>query len=111
MTKSSPGARAGAIKDWTKGNIIQNILQISWPISILGGLWSVNQILEMIWLGRVGAASIAGVEVGGFVVALVMMVKSGLSMGERAMVARYIGAGEDATANHIASQALIIAAV
>jgi putative MATE family efflux protein len=111
VIKGSPGARAGVIKDWTKGNIIQNILQISWPIFILGALWSVNQILEMIWLGKVGAASIAGVGVGGFVVALAMTVKSGLSMGERAMVARYIGAGEDATANHIASQALIIAAV
>jgi putative MATE family efflux protein len=111
ITKGSPGARAGVIKDWTKGNIARNILQISWPISILGALWSVNQILEMIWLGKLGAASIAGVGVGGFVVALVMTIKSGLSMGERAMVARYIGAGEDATANHIASQSLIIAAV
>jgi putative MATE family efflux protein len=111
ITKGSPGARAGVIKDWTKGNIVRNILQISWPISILGALWAGNQILEMIWLGRLGAASIAGVGVGGFVVALAMTVKSGLSMGERAMVARYIGAGEDATANHIASQSLIIAAV
>jgi putative MATE family efflux protein len=110
ITKGSPGARAGVIKDWTKGNIIQNILQISWPIVILGGLWSVNQILEMIWLGKIGEASLAGVGVGGFVVALVVTMKSGLSMGERAMVARYIGAGEDATANRIAGQALIIGA-
>jgi putative MATE family efflux protein len=110
ITKGSPGNRPGVLKDWTKGNIIQNILEISWPIFILGASWSVNQILEMIWLGKIGAASIAGVAVGGFVVALVVTVKSGLSMGERAMVARNIGAGNDATANHVASQALIIAA-
>jgi putative MATE family efflux protein len=98
-------------KDWTKGNIIQNILMISWPIFVLGALWSVNQILEMIWLGKLGASSIAGVGVGGFIVAFVVTMKSGLSVGEKAMVARFIGAGDDTTANHIASQALVISAI
>ena len=109
-SKNLFGVRSTLIKNWTKGNIIQNILLISWPIIILGALWSVNQILEMIWLGKLGASSIAGVGVGGFVIALVMTVKSGLSVGEKAMVARCIGAGDDATANHIASQALVISA-
>jgi putative MATE family efflux protein len=98
-------------KDWTKGNIVQNVLMISWPIIVLGALWSVNQILEMIWLGKLGTSSIAGVGVGGFVVALVVMIKSGFSVGEKAMVARFIGAGDDAMANHIASQALVISAI
>ncbi len=84
---------------------------ISWPIIVLGALWSVNQILEMIWLGKLGTSSIAGVGVGGFVVALVVMIKSGFSVGEKAMVARFIGAGDDAMANHIASQALVISAI
>jgi putative MATE family efflux protein len=96
--------------DWTKGNIVQNIILISWPIIVLGALWSANQILEMIWLGKLGASSIAGVGIGGFIVALMVTVKSGLSMGEKAMVARFIGAGDDAMANHIASQALVISA-
>jgi putative MATE family efflux protein len=107
----SPWIRASMSKDWTKGNIIQNILMISWPIFVLGALWSVNQILEMIWLGKLGASSIAGVGVGGFIVAFVVTMKSGLSVGEKAMVARFIGAGDDTTANHIASQALVISAI
>jgi putative MATE family efflux protein len=109
-TKNSPGVKVSLSKDWTKGNIIQNILLISWPIMILGVLWSVNQILEMIWLGKIGASSIAGVGIAGFIVALVMTVKSGLSVGEKAMVARFIGAGDDAAANHIASQSMVITA-
>jgi len=44
-------------------------------------------------------------------VVLMITVKSGFSVGEKAMVARFIGAGDDATANHIASQALVISAV
>jgi putative MATE family efflux protein len=107
----SPGNRANLSKDWTKGNTIQNVLMISWPIIVLGAFYSVNQILEMIWLGKLGASAIAGVGIGGFVVVLVITVKSGISIGEKAMVARFIGAGDDATANHIASQALIISAI
>jgi putative MATE family efflux protein len=98
-------------KDWTKGDIIQNILLISWPILILGALFALNQILELVWLGRLGAPSLAGVGISGFVVALVTMVKSGFSIGERAMVARFVGGGDDAMANHTASQALIITAI
>ena len=64
----------------------------------------------MICVGRLGAASIAGVGVAGFVVLLMVMVKSGLSIGERAMVARFIGAGDVAAANHVATQAFIISA-
>ncbi|MFC1901888.1 MATE family efflux transporter [Chloroflexota bacterium] len=75
---------------------------------LLGVIYSVNLILEMIWVGKLGAASIAGVGVGGFIVVLVVTVKSGLSLGERAMVARFIGAGDVDTANRIAGQALVI---
>lgn len=109
-TTSSLRERAAFSKDWTKGNIVQNILLLSWPMILLGVLYSVNLILEMIWVGKLGAASIAGVGVGGFIVMLVIMVKSGLGAGERAMVARFIGAGDVAMANRIAGQALVIGA-
>jgi len=50
------------------------------------------------------------VGVAGFIIALVIMVKSDLCIGERAMVARFIGAGDVATANHVAGQGYIISA-
>jgi putative MATE family efflux protein len=78
---------------------------------ILGALWAANLILELIWVGKLGAASIAGVGVAGFVVSLVVTMKSSLSIGERAMVARFIGAGDVATANRIVGQAFVISAV
>jgi len=98
-------------RDWTKGSIIQNMLLLSWPILVLGLLYTGNLILEMIWLGRLGASSIAGVGVGGFIVLLVVTAKSGLSHGERAMVARFVGSGDIEAANHIAGQAFVISAV
>jgi putative MATE family efflux protein len=110
-TTSSPGERAAVSKDWTKGSIIQNLLLLSWPVMVLGALYSVNLILEMIWVGKLGPASIAGVGVSGFMVLLVVSVKNGLGAGERAMVARYVGGGDVAGANHVAGQAFIISAV
>ncbi|MBN2060192.1 MAG: MATE family efflux transporter [Deltaproteobacteria bacterium] len=98
-------------KDWTKGSIIQNILLISWPMIVLGVLYAFNLILEMIWVGKLGAASIAGVGVSGIVVLLVVAVKTGLGAGETALVARFVGGGDIAEANHVAGQAFVISAV
>lgn len=98
-------------RDWTEGSIVQNILLLSWPMIVLGILYTLNLILEMIWIGKLGAASIAGVGVGGIVVLLVVMVKTGLGTGEAALVARLIGGGDVAKANHVAGQAFVISFV
>jgi putative MATE family efflux protein len=105
---SSLKKSASIDRNWTEGSIVQNILLLSWPMIILGLLYTVNLIFELIWVGRLGAASIAGVGIAGFIVVLVGTVKTGISAGERAMVARFIGAGDIAGANHVAGQAFFI---
>ena len=85
-TTKSPGNSIAVSKDWTKGSIIQNILLLSWPMFILGILYTLNLILEMIWVGKLGAASIAGVGVSGIVVLLVVALRTGLGAGEAALV-------------------------
>jgi putative MATE family efflux protein len=97
-----------ALRDWTQGSIIQNILLLAWPVIVLGVLYAANLILEMIWVGKLGAPSIAGVGVAGFIVLLVVSFKTGLSVGERAMVARFIGQGDMASANRVAGQAFLV---
>ena len=62
----------------------------------------------MIWVGRLGAASIAGVGVSGMVTMLVGSLMMGLYQGLRAMVARFVGAGDVKGANHVAQQSLFI---
>jgi len=108
---SSPRKSIALSKDWTKGSIIQNILLLSWPMIILGILYTVNLILEMIWVGKLGSASIAGVGVSGIVVLLLVTVKAGLGTGEAALVARLVGGGEVDEANHVAGQAFVISAI
>ena len=69
MTSSS-NKSIGVNKDWTKGSVIHNILLLSWPMIVLGTLYTANLVLELIWVGKLGAASIAGVGVSGIVVLL-----------------------------------------
>lgn len=64
--------------------------------------------IDLIWVGRLGTAAIAGVGVSGMVVMLVNSMMMGLFMGLRAMVARFIGAGDARGANHVAQQALVV---
>ncbi len=64
--------------------------------------------IDMIWVGRLGAASVAGVGVSGMAVMLINSMMMSLNMGSRAMIARFIGAGDIKGANHVARQSFII---
>ena len=95
-------------RDWTKGNIASNFLSLSWPMVVGGALNMLGPTIDMIWVGRLGEASIAGVGVSGMVVQLVNSMTMGLFTGMRAMIARFMGAGDSQSAVHVARQALTI---
>jgi len=98
-------------RDWTKGSIVRNLLSLSWPMIVLESLWVVGMTLDMIWVGRFGAAAIAGVGVATTAVVLAVSAKAGLDAGMRAMVARYVGAGDTEGAREVAWQALVTSVV
>ncbi|UCH43204.1 MAG: MATE family efflux transporter [Dehalococcoidales bacterium] len=104
------GGRRGARykKDWTKGSIIGNLLSLAGPMMVTDGLNMMGPTIDMVWVGRLGAAAIAGVGISGMLVGLVNSARRGLSTGERAMIARFIGAGDEEGANHIAQQAFVV---
>lgn len=64
--------------------------------------------IDMIWVGKLGASAIAAVGVSGMIVQLANSLTMGLYQGLRAMVARFVGAGDTEQANHIARQAVVI---
>ena len=76
--------------------VISNILMMLGPT------------IDMIWIGRLGTVSIAAVGAAGTAVMLVMTAMMGLMMGMRAMIARFIGAGDVRDAHHVAQQTLVI---
>ncbi|OGO37357.1 MAG: hypothetical protein A2147_11690 [Chloroflexi bacterium RBG_16_57_8] len=95
-------------RDWTQGNITRNFLALSWPMVVSGTLNMMGPTIDMIWVGRLGEASIAGVGISTMVVQLVNSSVTGLFMGMRAMIARLVGAGDPDGANHVARQAFVV---
>ena len=95
-------------RDWTKGSIFRNLWSLSWPMIISSMLNMLGPTIDMIWVGKLGAAAIAGVGVAGIVVMLVNSARMGLDTGTRAMIARFVGAGDTEEANHVAKQAFVI---
>jgi putative MATE family efflux protein len=106
--ESSPRRETRLTRDWTKGSIIVNLWDLSWPIIITQTVMVMGPTVDMIWVGKLGAASIAGVGISGMIVQLMNVARMGLQMGTRAMVARFVGAGDEQGANHIAQQAFVL---
>ncbi|MGD9118771.1 MAG: MATE family efflux transporter, partial [Dehalococcoidia bacterium] len=68
----------------------------------------ISQIIDMIWVGRLGSSSIAGVGIASIFVMVVSSVDMGLNLGSRAMIARYVGAGDLQRANNVAGQSIFL---
>lgn len=75
---------------------------ISFSLATLG------PTIDMVWVGKLGAASMAGVGIAGLAVMVITSLISGLFTGTTAMVARFIGARDEGTSNLVAQQAFVI---
>ena len=102
------GGRGAFGRDWTQGGILGNLLQLSWPMVITSTLMMLGPTIDMIWVGKLGSASVAGVGVAGIAVQLTMGAMMGLAMGMRALIARFIGARDVDSANHVAQQGFVV---
>ena len=97
-------------RDWTQGSIIHNLWSLSWPVMIGNSVNMLGPTIDMIWVGRLGATAIAAVGVSGMGVMLTQTLLMGLFGGLRALVARFVGAGDNEAANHVSQQAFVIGA-
>ncbi len=98
-------------RDWTKGSVLRNLLALSWPVIVGQSLNMLGPTVDMIWVGKLGAAAVAGVGIAGMAVMVLNSLLMGLFTGVRAMVARFFGAGDSGGANHIAQQGFVIGIV
>jgi putative MATE family efflux protein len=103
--------KASVAKDWTEGPILGNLLHMSWPMVVMETLYVVSQVVDMIWVGRLGSASVAGVGIANIVLLFVMSMDFGIIVGVRAMIARRVGGRDVTGATYIAGQAFVLASV
>lgn len=95
-------------RDLTKGSVRLNLWFLSWPQMVEASLSVVDQLADLLWAGWLGSRAIAGLGVAQTYTQLVMMVRRGLDLAMRAMIARAVGAGNIQLANHAALQGLTL---
>ena len=111
MRKQAADKQHALPRDWVRGSVTGNLMSLSWPIMVHYALFMVGQAVDMIWIGRLGSAAVAGVGTAFIVHMLVVSAKMGLVAGARAMIARAIGKGDFQRANHLGTQAFVVSLI
>jgi putative MATE family efflux protein len=107
--KAPPMKDSNRRKDWTQGPILHNLLLLSWPMIVTEAVYMITQLFDMVWVGRSGSAAIAGLGIGLLLTFMVSTVDMAIIAGMRAMVSRFIGAGDPDNARKVAGQAYALA--
>jgi len=101
-------ALRGTHQDFTAGNLNRAILLLAIPMVLEMVLESLFAVVDVFWVGRLGADAIATVGLTESVLSLVVAIGFGLGMSTTAMVARRIGEKDPADAAVAGVQAIII---
>ncbi|MGD0989328.1 MAG: MATE family efflux transporter [Candidatus Sulfotelmatobacter sp.] len=81
----------GSHQDYTKGSLNRAILLLAVPMVLEMVLESLFAVVDVFWVGRLGANAVATVGLTESLLTLVFSVAMGLSLSTTAMVARRIG--------------------
>jgi putative MATE family efflux protein len=101
----------GSHQDYTAGSLNRAILLLAVPMVLEMVLESLFAVVDVFWVGRLGANAIATVGITESLLSLVFAVGMGLSLSTTAMVARRIGEKEPEDAAVAAVQAIILGLV
>ena len=97
--------------DYTRGNIFRNVLHLAWPMVAGNVLQNAFNIVDMMFVGRLGPSAIAAVALCGLLMEITWTLLIGVTIGTTAMVARFYGAGDRRTAGLTAMQSLSLGLV
>lgn len=108
-------ARArGRVSGTARGDTVslnRQMLALAWPSLVENLLQTMLGVVDLVFVGQLGADAIAGVGIGSQLMFLLMVVFMGLSVGNTALVARAVGAQDKADAQNVAKQSLVLAAL
>src|SRR5207248_4248474 len=104
-------ALRGSHQDYTAGNLNRAILLLAIPMVLEMVLASLFAVVDVFWVGHLGADAVATIGLTESMLTLVFAVGLGLSMSTTAMVARRIGEKDHEGASIAAVQAIILGLV
>ncbi len=101
-------ALRGSHQDYTTGNLNRAILLLAIPMVLEMVLESLFAVVDVFFVGRIGANAVATVGLTESLLSLVFAVAIGLSMSTTAMVARRIGEKDPEDASVAGVQAILL---
>src|SRR5436853_5674238 len=101
-------ALRGTHQDFTTGSLNRAILLLAIPMVLEMVLESLFAVVDVFWVGRLGAEAVATVGLTESLLSLVFAVGLGLSLSTTAMVARRIGEKDPSGAAVAGVQAIVI---
>src|SRR5215468_9598999 len=108
MWSSIREAIRGSHQDYTSGDLNRAILLLAIPMVLEMVLESLFAVVDVFFVGRVGANAVATVGLTESMLSLVFAVAIGLSMSTTAMVARRIGEKDSQEASIAGVQAIVL---
>jgi len=95
-------------RDLTAGKITQNLVYLAIPILMTYILQDAFEVIDMIFIGRLGSPKLAAVAMSGNILRLITVIGLGISTGATVVVSQSIGAKKQAEGENIALQSLLL---
>src|SRR5690606_33334785 len=99
------------MKDLTQNSIVRNILTMSAPIAIGMLFQTLYLLVDLYFVAGLGDAAIAGVGAAGTLMFVVLALTQVLAVGAVALIAQAVGRKDQADANPVVNQSLVLAAI
>ncbi len=99
------------INDLTSGPITPALLRLAWPVMLSNLFQTVYNLVDTLWLGRLGKVAIAAPTISWPLVFLMISLGAGVTIAGTALVAQYTGAKRYEEANHAAGQVFSFTAI
>ncbi len=93
----------------TDGPLAPAILRLALPMLVSSLLQNAQSLIDLFWIGRLGAAHVAALAIGGTVLMMLFPLLVGMAVGTVAVVSRRVGEGNRQGASDAAGQALGLA--
>jgi len=85
--------------DYTSGSIVRDLWDLSWPMTLSTLLFAIPNMLDGVWLGRLGSQALAAAGLAMSLRITMISPLMALSVAGGAVVARYVGARDQKNAD------------
>jgi len=96
------------LESLTQGPIVKTLFTLATPLILANLLLTSHQLINTLWVGRLGANAVAAVSSSFSILFIVITLSSGLSMAGSILVAQYAGARNFDMVNRVAAQNLLL---